>query len=1020
MSHHSHGNTTAEFADLTEGKIHTLYEIIQSAEKSSYPPIRALFFAHRHVLRSHGIQPERDQFYFNFMLRMREAVPAEYGLFASFKDLLETLGFEVDREEIAEAEGTAHHPGPELQDTDTVAQDARSLPPRRASFTSIQDTIASQQLQQHKLSIESRRGVTRRSRSQNSIPKTPNTRKGSIRHAPQDFQPGPIRRTTFEQSSDRGRVSNGKIQKHVQLASPIKLSSPGSEIQECSLDESSDALNGTEWSVEAPQLTSPWNTLTTRLNEQNLLQLEIEAKSRRFKHLASLAYWLFRGWKEKSHDRRVERVKFSQLAHSRHSTALKQQSLVQWERALRVKRVYSGLEKRAGEARELFLVTKAFTHWAQSASDEVLRTSAARRHILRTRYFNAWREMTVVNELKVRRFRLDKSMSKWGQRHAEKAASNNFAIEKYACRLLENTYRRWFWQFCEHRAPLWYELRLRAQYFQRWLGSARNTNDDVSRAQNRTDGNVLKIFLTSWAQRTTTIWQNSERALQFRNDKLASFAYWNMQREIELVNPKSQLHRIVDTRILRSVFSRWLYMARIAIEAKRVHELRVMRNAWTGWNDGLRCQYMSRRIDNRVGVLALYRWVLAERSVFSLRIQDERLRALILPRWRVRAKIQSSLLECADDAVKQSRQRREKVSILQKWSNKTDLLSHLNQSARRCRTHSVLRGALETWKCRQQEISRLNNLADWGQFFVLSKISFRKWNVAIESNRKRRRREAYASVRRTLKMNLARAKLGKWRTNTTAYLKLQYVAAEKDQSRVITLGTTIFNEWRKTSHDLFELGGRAMEHRLESLGLAVMEKLIVELRHVQELDGSASAHGRVWTLDRSARESIRKLSWRCFRNRELQKTANSFGERLMTDHQRKMLRFWCEQTTSRRIELSDMMLAQSLPYPANRPEATQQLMVQGSHVGYAEAQAGKRSTSTANTPGYLRTPSRRTGIKNRSQVAAPSTPAPSQITPFVNRLRAQYSDSRITRFNSSSKPEPGSTRPPEDIDEGEE
>ena len=119
------------------------------------------------------------------------------------------------------------------------------------------------------------------------------------------------------------------------------------------------------------------------------------------------------------------------------------------------------------------------------------------------------------------------------------------------------------------------------------------------------------------------------------------------------------------------------------------------------------------------------------------------------------------------------------------------------------------------------------------------------------------------------------------------------------------------------------------------------------------------------------------------------------------------------------MEPSDMMLAQSLPYSANRPKATREL-VQESHGADAEAQAGQRPMTTANTPGYLRTPSRRTGARNRSQVAAPSTPALAHITPFMSRLRAQYSDSRIPRFNSRSEAGDRSMRPPENIDEGEE
>ena len=82
-------------------------------------------------------------------------------------------------------------------------------------------------------------------------------------------------------------------------------------------------------------------------------------------------------------------------------------------RIAETERFFTHLERRAGRARDLFLMAKSLTHWAYSASKEIQRTSAARRHILRTRYFSAWRDMTAVNELKVRRQLFGKFFSFW-------------------------------------------------------------------------------------------------------------------------------------------------------------------------------------------------------------------------------------------------------------------------------------------------------------------------------------------------------------------------------------------------------------------------------------------------------------------------------------------------------------------------------------------------------------------------------------------------------------------------------
>ena len=119
----------------------------------------------------------------------------------------------------------------------------------------------------------------------------------------------------------------------------------------------------------------------------------------------------------KLHDRAVQlrqaQSDLTRIAVNYDSHILLRQSILQLRDSLSDKSFWNQQERRADRARDLFLLTKAFTHWAQTASDEVFRTSVARRHILRTRYFNAWRDITAVNELKSRRLGLRKWFAVW-------------------------------------------------------------------------------------------------------------------------------------------------------------------------------------------------------------------------------------------------------------------------------------------------------------------------------------------------------------------------------------------------------------------------------------------------------------------------------------------------------------------------------------------------------------------------------------------------------------------------------
>ena len=79
----------------------------------------------------------------------------------------------------------------------------------------------------------------------------------------------------------------------------------------------------------------------------------------------------------------------ARIAQNHDQRLLKTQAFSIWAAKLLDKRqaaeteqFFEQYERRATRARDLFLLNKAFTHWAQSTSDEVARTSVARRHVI--------------------------------------------------------------------------------------------------------------------------------------------------------------------------------------------------------------------------------------------------------------------------------------------------------------------------------------------------------------------------------------------------------------------------------------------------------------------------------------------------------------------------------------------------------------------------------------------------------------------------------------------------------------
>ena len=70
------------------------------------------------------------------------------------------------------------------------------------------------------------------------------------------------------------------------------------------------------------------------------------------------------------------------------------------------------------------------------------------------------------------------------------------------------------------------------------------------------------------------------------------------------------------------------------IWARKVDRARILQTAWTSWNDALRCKALSQKINERLLVENLYRWVLQERLQLFQRTSESRVQTRVLLWWR--------------------------------------------------------------------------------------------------------------------------------------------------------------------------------------------------------------------------------------------------------------------------------------------------------------------------------------------------------------------------------------------------
>lgn len=896
---------------------------------------------------------------------------------------------------------------------------------RRASFNSMYD--AGDEVTQR----SSRRAVSRSSLSQieRRVPSAPDARpstrattratertQSNIRQGePVADQPRRGRLTAYEFANNlqhyRRRKRSSSSQKNVQVwRRSGSRDSYGSRRRRPLIEQNIGNIQPAESSFEEtllslPEVESPPNHVVPpeALYRPSGTQMIGDAETFDYHRLRNIIRKVMRRWSKVTLQRHNHHQKLEAMASRLDSEALLRQGFDHWRsmyhgkrQAAETDRFFAHLERRAGKARDLYLLTKAFTHWAQTASDEVFRTSVARRHILRTKYFNAWREITAVNELKVRRQGLKKFFTVWKRCYNIVVADNITAVTVYQEDLVRFVYWQWFWSFCDRRAPQWRSGKMKKKYLAHWIAAVQRNRQRRGWVESHHRDNVQRNILGAWLERTRTILSCEREAVFFRRRRLLASLLPQWQARLRLVPIARNVSNIVDWRIARSAFSTWVLRLRMIGQATQVNQLRLLRNAWTKWNDHLRWQTLAQKIDDRVVLQALYKWVLAERCILLRRLFTQRLKDRVLSRvvrhWRI---LEANLYE-KENTTHASRDRRLLTSVFDRWRHQMELLRQKQQLVFEFNAPKLVQESLRAWTVRLHYLQQLHRRAEDAQFYILATKSLRRWHQATNESKRQKRRDAYAQVRRRTKTNLARSIFVPWRERTHAITEMQRRAGYTYQSRLFMIGTDLFDIWRRRLDSVHD-----MNYHAESINKAViLQRCLQSWSTLSQRTRIQHEQARTYYIEMHvssvASGLLRKLSLRVFEIRSRQETAESLAERNRKKHFRNIFRHWQDSVSERRLRRHQA--------PLQSARSRRGIAMNDDHRHHGEEDVnfdevfdlGEWTSSidphanTTQVPGYLNTPSKRAArAKNIVRMSTtPKTPSTPRGTPFERRLRS--------------------------------
>jgi protein SFI1 len=904
-------------------------------------PFRALFAAYNQVLTQRGISSANDRIYLRFLFRLGEVRQPGQSISEAFEAFLVQRGIFLEFSEDEDEIGTTKTKASEYEGEEEEEQEEDSEPttPRRTRRASFSSFISyEEETNKEELSRPSSRASL--SRIEDNTIKSP-PRKSTINpqtarrdieryiqdtrekdawekeELPPDRDAGlrnllSARAEMRSQGSKSQKLqiagSNGtqSVSRNGYAQTRRSVPSDGHRITpEELIAAASSMLQSSDNSLPAHQETDPTVTMDYDFQLSSHFPTEdAEDPHYHARYLVRNAFWK---WRQVTQQRRVERLANERIADHYGDQWLATLVLRRWHDAARDRnaqaqetdRFYGKLERKAVRARNIYVLTKAFTHWAQCAAEEQEKLSLARRHIIRLRYFNAWKDITAVNEMKVRRFVLEKFFNVLKRRYAINLAYNERAIDSYQESLLSLGYYRWTNGFMQRRASEFYEAHLAQRTLVKWTHTAQKLWQRQVYVEGKHEDSLVRRALEKWVGRFRTNIQQESQAEQFHRRQLVANALPTWHLQLKHAPLARQIEGRVNWGIVTNALGKMKSHMQMKNRAEQFDRRRVMQIAFRAWNKELRYLTLRQQIDDRLVVQALYRWVLAERSNLLARLNEERSQQRVLDNFVARFMAKKVQTRQSHNNVMLLRKQKLKASVIQRWREKCRSRQEQVQQAVEHDNRAMLQLIMALWHVNHNHQTQMARWSTEAIFYLRTTHILKVWREAVSKQQKQKLKNSYASMRRIVKMNLAKRLLSTWQNKTTQVLVISHTADEVSANRLHHLALDLLPHWRARLAVNQSFVPAAIEHHTRTLISTTFRTW--SARHtLQESQLLQSTSFAASAVERTAYDALRRLQLRALEVQQLTARATKIHEWNARRHARALFRLWASRADQKR------------------------------------------------------------------------------------------------------------------------
>lgn len=535
----------------------------------------------------------------------------------------------------------------------------------------------------------------------------------------------------------------------------------------------------------------------------------------------------------------------------------------------------------AAAAWDFFLMSKAFTHWANRAEEEVQRTQIARRHILRRRYFSAWLGQEEKDETEA------ESKAVWfGQLVALKQWRNvaivcsktrglwqQVAERKERRDLAGQTLTDWYQESKMRLAEAIDSQRLRTACLLHWQAEGGWLDSAHEEAEGIFKGTLLGSYIRYWGAESH-IQQRAEagagpviaRRDEFLRSGLA--LAWRHEAELNVTHERAAV-----VRELGDLTKHWLYETRL-IE----------------WQE-------EQAAEDLVGLTC--HWYCERRLIICQRVIDQQEKARFFGKWAGAARAASTRTYHLRQVA---REYRHHLSIQGFLDSGREVLEQLEEQASHARGMTVQRVVpklVRKWTAQLKPHHRMRHISHVGRLFYATDAILPHWQEVRKQEWQRRMHRLYRNTRYRFNKDAVRGCLDAWRRSTAKALTKGW---EADDMRVVddsNMTVEMTGAWRSRlervtfSHEVSEDADKEIH--------LIQWHSLVEAHDETRLDAAefdyaqtAGAYWDEWTLASVAQ-----------RGRE--QTIHEFGGHNARRDQRHFFAVWASHTSNIGDRVPEMM-----------------------------------------------------------------------------------------------------------------